>query len=122
MCISPTKSDDRNDVVQTVLRHSPVIGSFQFQKWLGSITHVVYEVYILCRELFSSRRGSCTGPRGISTCRRGIILGTCRRDLFTGRRGIIWRRCGLFENMWGLRNPLPRRAYDTNNLHALDTT
>jgi hypothetical protein len=77
---------------------------------------------MLCWELFSSRRrrGLCTGPRGISTCRRGIILGTCRRDLCTGRRGITPRRRGLFENMWGLRNPLPRRAFDPNT-HAIDT-
>jgi hypothetical protein len=115
-----TNIDDGNDVVQTVLRHSPVIGSFQFQKWWGSFTDVVYELYMLCRELFSGRRrGLCTG-RGISTCRRGIILGTCRRDLCTGRRGINPRRRGLFENMWGLRNPQPRRAFDPNT-HALDT-
>jgi hypothetical protein len=123
-----TICDDGNDVVQFVFgilvstpyfiemegttdgaTSVPVIGSFQFQKWWGSITRVVYELYILCRrELFSSRR-----------------------DLYMCCRGFPSRRQGLFVNMWGLCNPLPQQAHDIDvgvvdghkkNTHAIDTT
>jgi hypothetical protein len=61
---------------------------------------MAYNLYMLCR-------------RGLFSGRRGIILCTCRRDLCTGRRGITpRRRRGLFGNMWGLLNPLPRQAFD----------